>query len=584
MRTKSVIVASLLAMPLAVFAGSLPGSDRVDNFELLDQHGLAHELYYLSDAPAVVLMAHTAGCENFADAQRRFEATAAAYAERGVPFLMVNADGVTDRDALVGDGSASTPILVDETGIVGESLGFTAAGETLVIATQGWRLVHRGGPDVGAELDSLLTGRDVHASGSIPAECPLPLAASASADEISYADDVAPILADNCVTCHRAGGIGPWAMTDYNMVRGFAPMIREVIRTKRMPPWHADPQHGRFSNDRSLSAEEIRTLVHWVEAGAPRGEGADPLAAADREWPEWELGEPDLVIDIPAYDVPASGVVEYQYQRVRNPLRRDVWVSATEILPGDRAALHHVITSFVVPSPDGEDGERRRRRGGGLGGYVPGRAAEKFPENTGTLLPAGALLVFQMHYTPYGKAVKDRSRLGLYFHDEPPKHSMAGAVLMNTRIRIPANTKAHSEFAERTFRRDVLVYDLLPHAHYRGKASEFRAFYPDGREEVLLSVPNYDFNWQTTYVLEEPKVLPAGTRVVHTTWWDNSAQNPANPDPNREVPWGRQSWDEMLFGAISYRNLEADDEWAVDGPSSLGEIVIDDAQSAEGAE
>ena len=386
---------------------------------------------------------------------------------------------------------------------------------------------------------------------------------------ITYVDDVAPLLAANCVVCHRPGGIGPWAMTGYDMVRGFAPMIREVIRTKRMPPWHADPLHGQFANDRSLTADEVRTIVHWAEAGAPRGEGDDPLATLDTEWPEWQLGTPDLVLDIPAFDVPASGVVEYQYQLVRNPLDRDVWVRGTEIVPGDRAALHHVITTFRMPpkSPDEEGGGRgdalgnsvdgrASRRGGGLGGYVPGMVAEVFPDGTGTLLPAGAVLIFQMHYTPYGKTVTDRSKLGLYFHDEPPRHRLAGAVFMNTDIRIPPNAKAHRDYAERTFKRDILVYDLLPHAHYRGKASEFRAFYPDGSEELLLSVPNYDFNWQTTYVFEKPKVLPAGTSVVHTTWWDNSAENPANPDPNREVPWGRQSWDEMLFGAISFRYLD----------------------------
>ena len=282
------------------------------------------------------------------------------------------------------------------------------------------------------------------------------------------------------------------------------------------------------------------------------------MAESDREWPTWGLGEPDLVIDIPPYDVPASGVVEYQYPRVVNPLDRDVWVRATEILPGDRQALHHVITRFIVSRPaSGEGGFSRR--GGGLGGYVPGSVVREFPEDTGTLLPAGARIVFQMHYTPYGKATTDHSKLGLYFHDEPPKHQLGGTVLMNTKIRIPPHTKAHTESQSEVLERDVLVYSMLPHSHYRGKASDFVAHYPDGTSEVLLSVPSYDFNWQTSYILRDPKVLPAGTRIVHTTTWDNSTQNPANPDPSREVPWGQQSWDEMLFGSISYRYLEEDE-------------------------
>ena len=549
---KSVFaIAALLAgSAFGLGSGSVPQpGERIDDFVLLDHSGQAHKLYYLSDASAVVLTAHSTSCPG--DYPSRLEEAAATYGERGVTFLLVNADP-TARD----QAQSELPVLIDDAGLVGDALGLTAAGETLVVDPRNWRLVYRGGAaHIGDALDAFLADGEV-APGTVPSGgCGLKHPATPEA--VSYADDIAPMLVDNCVTCHRAGGIGPWAMTDYNMVRGFAPMIREVVRTKRMPPWHADPVHGSFANDRSLATEDVRKLVHWIEAGAPRGDGPDPLASLDVEWPDWGLGEPDLVLDIPAFDVPATGVVEYQYQRVLNPLDHDVWVRATEILPGDRAALHHVITTFRNPNQDGTGFERR---GGGLGGYVPGAETRGAPEGTGTLLPAGAMIIFQMHYTPYGKSVTDRSKLGIYFHDEPPKHRLANAVLMNTRIRIPPNTKSHSEFAERTFKRDVLLYSLLPHAHYRGKASEFRAFYPDGGEELLLSVPNYDFNWQTTYVLEEPKVLPAGTRVVHTTWWDNSAQNPANPDPNREVPWGRQSWDEMLFGSLRFRYL--DDEIA----------------------
>ena len=569
---RRAIVPKLLAtaaLAIAGTAGALEVGDRVDDFALLDHNGLAHSLHYYSDARAIVLAAYSATCPTAAADLARLEAAAALPENDGVRFLLVGSG------AGRAEVSSTLPVLLDNAGIIAEGLEFSAAGETVIVNPANWLLAHRGGADVAAALADFLAGNEIAAPQEAPTACPLtPERAPA---EATYTADIAPILAENCVTCHRQGGIGPWAMTDYNMVRGFAPMIREVIRTRRMPPWHADPQHGEFSNDRSLTPAETRTVVQWVEAGAPRGAGPDPLANADDEWPQWQMGEPDLVLDIPPFDVPASGVVEYQYLRVRNPLTKPVWVRGQEILPGDRSALHHVITQFVVPKAKDEEEQQvdalgnpvgPRRRGGfasrgSLGGYVPGMVAEEYPDRTGTLLPPGAVVVFQMHYTPYGKAVTDRSKFGLYFHDEPPAHMLAGAVLMNTRIRIPPGAKRHSDTAERTFEQDVLVYDLLPHAHYRGTASEFRAFYPDGGEELLLAVPNYDFNWQTTYVLKEPKRLPAGTRVVHRTWWDNSAQNPANPDPTREVPWGRQSWDEMLFGAISYRYL--DDEEAEAG-------------------
>lgn len=273
--------------------------------------------------------------------------------------------------------------------------------------------------------------------------------------------------------------------------------------------------------------------------------------------PVWgALGEPDLIVDIPPTEVPATGIVDYQYLQVENPLDRDVWVRASQIVPGDRTVLHHVITTFGEVMTEGpRKGRMKRVGGGGLAGYVPGRVARPLPQDTGTFLPANATIQFQMHYTTSGLAATDHSRIGIYFHDEEPEHTIKRMILANPMLKIPPHAKAHSETTERVFNKDVVVYDLLPHSHFRGKAAKFVAQYPDGSEELLLSVPNYDFNWQTTYQLEQPKVMPAGTKIVFTKWWDNSAQNPANPDPTREVPWGQQSWDEMIFGAIGYREL-----------------------------
>ncbi len=470
------------------------------------------------------------------------------------------------------------PILMDDTQLVGESLGVKEAAEAFVIRTEGWEVLWHGPiKGLGKTLQRVHAGKKPPSSKSASSGCAIAFPERDRREqhkEIAYSKTIAPLLIDNCVTCHREGGIAPFAMANYNVIKGFAPMIREVVRTQRMPPWHADPAHGKFANDRSLSRTEKQTLVHWIEAGALRGEGPDTLAEYDRQWPEWALGEPDYIIDIPAYAVPASGVVEYQYPTVKNPIDKDVWVRATEIIPGDRQALHHVITRFFTPRAEGESGTRGRRGGGGLGGYVPGAEAREYAEGTGTLLPAGAMINFQMHYTPYGRDTTDRSRMGIYLHDAAPKYQRAGVVLMNTKIRIPPNTKAHTETKSTVLERPVLVYSMLPHSHYRGKASDFIAEYPDGTTEVLLSVPAYDFNWQTSYVLAEPKALPAGTKITHSTTWDNSAQNPANPDPAREVPWGRQSWDEMLFGTMSFRYLdesEEDDSSTADQFAGAGE-------------
>jgi hypothetical protein len=564
------IILALLAGTHAVHA--LTAGDRVENFRLLDHRGESHALYYYSDTKAVVLVVQGNGCPIVRNMLPRLHEIRDGYAPRGVEFLLLNSNLQDDRARIAAEAEAfgiDLPVLLDEAQLVGESLGLTRTAEVLVIDPESWTLVYRGAMDdrltyehqkaeaahhwLTDALDALLDGRPVDVAATDAVGCLINFPERerrAAHAAISYSDQVAPILIEKCVSCHRPGGIGPWAMTEHLMVKGFAPMIREVIRTDRMPPWHADPHYGSYANDRSLSDDEARLLVHWVEAGAPRGDGPDPLAEYRHDWPEWSLGEPDLVIDIPPYEVPATGVIEYQYPVVRNPLDRDVWVRAAEIIPGSREALHHVITMFGIPDP-----ENPRRFGlqGTLGGYVPGADAEVFPEGTGVLLPAGAVFRLQMHYTTFGRPVTDRSRLGLYFHEVPPEHELVTTILMNPRILIPPHAKAHRESAEQVFEEDMVVYNMLPHAHYRGRSSEFRAVYPDGTEEVLLSVPNYDFNWQTTYELVTPKRLPAGTRIVHSTTWDNSAQNPANPDPTREVPWGEQSWDEMLFGAVRWR-------------------------------
>ena len=558
-------VALLLSLT-ATTGFALEEGSRVENFRLMDHQGASHELPYFADAPAIVLMTHSTSCSTMPQSLQSLTSMQTQFSPAGAEFMLINSD-LRDRRTTVAASvaDADLPILLDPTQIIGESLGADTAGETLVVNPRDWTLAYRGDVTGAAQAVAQLVAGDEVSVDSQPvasADCALDfpeLARRAEHKNISYAKTIAPMLNDNCVSCHREGGIGPWAMSDYNMVRGFSLMIREVVRTQRMPPWHADPHVGEFSNDRSLSDDEIRTLVHWVEAGAPRGEGADLLAENSQSWPIWAMGEPDVIIDIPPEDVPASGVVDYKYKMVTNPLDKDVWVKAAEIIPGDRSVLHHVITSFGELETEGRRaGRLKRGTGGGLGGYVPGAEGKSFPDDTGILLPAGATIEFQMHYTPTGLATTDSSRMGLYLYEEPPEHKLDSMVLLNPRILIPAGAPNHSEVMVRTFDQDVLVYSLLPHAHYRGKASEFVAHLPDGTQETLLSVPRYDFNWQTNYDLKEPRFLPAGTKMVHRTWWDNSARNPANPDATRDVPWGQQSWDEMLFGSVRYRVVEAD--------------------------
>ncbi|MBC8008021.1 MAG: redoxin family protein [Prolixibacteraceae bacterium] len=563
----------------AMFSGpalALNPGERVDNFRLLDQNGASHELYYLSDAKAVVLMTYGNGCGIVQKSLPRLRQIRDEYKAKGVEFLLIDSNLQDNRDAVAKESTEfgnDLPILIDETQLIGEALGVKRTADVFVVDPKNWSLVYRGPlddrlsygaqkPNAGKQyltdaLDAAIAGKSIAVASAESLGCLVNFPERGQRDahaRISYTDRIAPLLVDKCVACHREGGVAPWAMTGFDIVRGFAPMIREVVRTKRMPPWHADPHYGSFTGDRSMTNEDTKDLVHWIEAGAPRGKGADPLQKLDKSWGEWTLGKPDLIVEVPAYEVPATGTISYQYPKAANPLGRDVWIRAIEILPGNRSVVHHVLAGIDDPG----NGERQAIRGqmGELGGYAPGKNAALYPAHTGVLLRKEASFRFQMHYTPNGKAVTDVTRVGYYFYDKPPKHRLDMVMILDTSLEIPANAKSHSQSLEHVFDRDVMLYSLLPHAHLRGRAAKFTAHYPDGGAEILLSVPKYDFNWQPLYVLNPSKLMPAGTRVVLDMTWDNSAQNPANPDPNNIVRWGDQTWEEMNVGWFRFRNAD----------------------------
>ena len=546
----------ILIVLLGLFTTHVTASPRVENFVLLDHQGDAHELFYHKSKQAVAIMAHSSSCAANDPDIALFNQVQAQLADADVQFFLLNSNVADDRTAIARHAAAAgiiAPVLQDEAQIIGASLSLQRTGEVLVLDPATWTITYRG--DVTGLAQALGTTSDATTTAS--SGCAVTY--HHRQEVPSYAKDIAPILQDKCVVCHTEGGLGPWAMTSYDMIRGFSPMIREVLRTKRMPPWHADPHIGVWKNDISLSTDQLQAMISWIDAGAPRGSGPDPLAQIKTAHVEWPLGEPDLIIDIPEYTIPASGVVDYQFPTVANPLDEGVWVEAVTVVPGDREVVHHILAGTL----DADTTDLRRDGGvfdNYLLGYAPGNESHRFPAGTGVFIPPGGEFLFQLHYTPVGRETVDRSRIGLYFHKETPDNFFRQDVVVNPTIKIPPNEARHAEVAYYEFSQDALLHDLVPHAHYRGVASKFELWHADGHKEVILSVPNYDFNWQRTYEFVEPKQIPAGTRLVHTTWYDNSADNPGNPNPAREVPWGLQSWDEMLYGAFSYTNVNESTE------------------------
>jgi hypothetical protein len=412
----------------------------------------------------------------------------------------------------------------------------------------------------------------------------------------TFNKDVAPIFFANCTGCHRPGEIAPMSLLTYKDARPWVRSIAERVSNGTMPPWHADPAHGHFLNDRSLSAADRATIEKWAKGGAPEGNAAD-LPSAPVYAGGWTLGQPDAIFSMQEdYPVPATGEVIYQYLEIPTNLTEDKWVQSFEVKPGDPKAVHHVIVYARPPAPTtpppapaaaagprpaplfdfapnmdipaGQTGgrplppEQRKplgpndrgpvRLGPAVGGFAPGQFIRVYQEGTAMKLPAGTTLVFQMHYTTYGKATTDRTRIGVKYAKGTPQTQLRWASLANGALHIPAGAADHRVDAEMTLGQDVTMWSMLPHTHVRGKRWTYELTYPDGRKDTILSVPKYDFNWQTDYVFKEPLKLPKGTKLHATAWYDNSTANKSNPDPTKDVWWGDQTWEEMMFTGVTF--------------------------------
>ena len=540
-----------------VSASQLKIPERADNFRLVDQNSRAHLLAYYKYAPAIVIVSHATGSADMNDAALTLRNLQASFKDSGAELLLINSTPGVKREAISADMKAlglDLPVMMDDTQLVGESLGISRVAQALVIDPRTMKIVYSGpiaghlsgkaGGDktayVADAVASLVKGQPVKVASAEIATAPIAFPnrdAKASHVNISYEKDISPILAKNCVACHSEGGIGPFAMNSYEAVNQWKGMIRESIRTDRMPPFHADPHVGQFTGDMNLSPKDTQTLIHWIEAGAPRGTGSDPLKINAKPAPEWELGTPDYVIELPAYTVPASGVVDYQNPVVLNQLPQGRWLRASTVKPSDRQAVHHLLSN-------------------GVGGYAVGAETSKYPEGTGTWVAPGQKFQFQMHYTPYGKETVEKTKVGLYFYPEgsPPEIMRRSAVIANAGIQIPPNTPRHEETAYITFPEKATLFSVFPHAHYRGDSMAISLLRPGSdKEELILSIPKYDFNWQRGYDFKEPISIAPGTKLITRYVYDNSSRNPANPDPNITVTWGEQSWEEMQYTALGFR-------------------------------
>ncbi len=558
---------------LAANAGIASSGDRVGDFALLDHSGKFHQLSYYGDYKAVVISAQGLSGAGLATDAANLTAVKSTLGKQDAKFFILNALPADGRDSVAAKANElnlDIAILLDPSQLVAETLGVTRLGESVIINADNMSVLYRGDTDSVAQvLPSLIAGGGAAVASAKPTGQLIDFAAKTAHQQasVSYTDDIVPILQENCVSCHHDGAIGPWSMSSHAMVRGWSPMMREVVMTRRMPPGQIDGHVGKkIAEVAGLSIEEKQKLIHWIDAGAPMGEGVDPLPQMTFTDGRFSLGEPDMVFKVPAQSIPATGIVDYRYVPVELNLDRDVWIRAMEFVPGDREVLHHVITYLSSPADkSGSEQNKAAERGDNIGGFAPGRQPDQFRDNSGRFIPKGSNLLLQMHYTTSGRETVDETEVGLFIYDKPPAFVMSGGVAGQRRFLVPPGAKEHMLRGEQLVERDAYLYEMTPHMHFRGKHMSYSVEYPNGKTEQLLSVPKYDFNWQFNYRLEEPLFLPAGSKLIATGAMDNSDRNPGNPDPTKPVFFGLQTMHEMFFGFTTLR-------YAGDTPDGVAQV------------
>ncbi len=554
---------------------SSPVGRAIGDFTLPDVMGRPWALADCKDAKAVVVFFLGTECPVNNAYLPRLGELHESYSDSGVRLVAINANQQDTAQRVAEHAKRFAipfPVLKDVNNVVADRFGAEKTPEAFVLDARrivryrgriddqygvGYKRPQPTRNDLSDALDEVLAGKAVSRPSTEVAGCFISRVAQTTTVNatVTFTKDVAPILQKNCQECHRPGQIGPMPLLTFDDAAAWSATIRQVVEERRMPPWHADPRHGKFHNDRRLPDAERDKLLAWIDQGCAPGRADEQ--PPPRQFAEgWNIGTPDVVLSMAKeYTVPAEAEegIRYQYFAVPTGFDEDKWIQAAEVRPGNREVVHHVIV-FVMPA-----GARTRDRNhpdgignGMLVAYAPGDQPVRFPPGTAKKIPKGHDLVFQMHYTPNGKVGKDRSSVGLIFAKDKPGFEAKTRGIAQRIFIIPPGASNHKVTSHTTFPRNVVLWNLFPHMHLRGKSFEYRVVYPDGKTDTLLSVPRYDFAWQTIYWLEKPLTLPAGSRIECTAHFDNSTANLNNPDPEKYVRWGDQTWEEMMIGFTDY--------------------------------
>jgi thiol-disulfide isomerase/thioredoxin len=557
-------LAVVVCLPVRGADEKSPIGRKIENFKAQDFRGAAFDLSQWADRDLVVVAFVGTECPLAKLYGPRLAELAGKYEPKKVEFVAIDSnakDTLAEMGQFARTSKIEFPFLKDQSNVVADLFGAVRTPEVFVLDKQ--RVIRysgrvddqfgigysRGEPkrkDLALALDELLAGKEVGTPVTQATGCRIArVQRGTPRGEITYAKDIATIVQKHCVACHRAGEIGPFTLTSHADVVNWSATIREVIEEQRMPPWHANAETKEFLNDRRLPDRDKKLLFDWIDNGMPEGNSKD-LPEPAKFVEGWEIPKPDLVLEMSKpYQVPAAGTVEYQYFPVDQTFDEDKWIVAAEARPGNRAVVHHLILFYLPPGFKGRVPEASLVNS--VATFAPGMPAWQARPGMAKRIPAGAKLYFQVHYTPNGAEAVDLSRAGLVFTDRKEvERQLKTDAVVNFRLQIPPKADNVRFEAAHRFGRDMRLVSLLPHMHLRGKAFRIEAVDPQGTRKLLLDVPRYDFNWQNNYVFAEPLKMTEGTTLQCTAWYDNSENNPANPDPTKTVGWGDQTWEEML--------------------------------------
>ncbi|MEZ4874010.1 MAG: redoxin domain-containing protein [Flavobacteriaceae bacterium] len=546
---------------------------RLNDYALYDEKGNFHRFSYYNDSKGIVLFVQGNGCPIVRAAREDFQEIVDEFSKKGFTFFMINSNIQDTRESIQKETEAypfPVPVLVDNAQVVANMLDITITAEVFILHPTTREILYRGpinnkfdyetqksksGEEYVKEaLSQILNNKPPISKKQQTRGCKVTRWQEIEKQPITYTGEIGTIVTEHCAICHHEGGIGPWSMNDYNTLLGWSAMMKQVLLTQRMPPWKADPKVGHFKKSFALSNEDRRKIITWIDEGMPYGEGVDPLSLLEFTDHEWKGGAPDKIITLQKEEIPANGTIPYRYQTIRVSLEEDTWIKGIEIKPSNPKVMHHILITNKESNKQSPIISRPPRKWidnfialGAMGSQYIG-----YPDGSGVFFPKNAELIVQIHYAPTGKPEEDETQIGLYFSDQVPEKEFLSLAPANTTFEIPPFGKEVKIVAEDSIEKDILLHYVVPHMHYRGKSIKFKVQFPNGETKTVVSVADYNFNWQQLYQLEEALPIPKSSKIIVEGIFDNTYQNPFNPDPNKTVHFGLQSTDEMLIGFFNY--------------------------------